>query len=358
MANAEALDELLDQLPVDGWRQLHPFSADMEPCQSRLFDPTTSRREKADALLEWLGSKAQPCLFGRMAAKKGWLSVCVLTEGDVAKGDDHVRQTIQEHRRTWKEEALSGGKHGFIILAASKRLAEAGPGPVLQQMALRLCHLYLSETGLNAILHDSLDLRVEREGEVRFRRWKVGVNLFAAQGDGRWWHDHRIPGGIAFSMNSVGHMARKLAEDAVALDPPLARRAADLSREQLERWALPLAMRTIHTASRGRIPGTWLLERDPGAAGPPEVEERRRAALAGISTYNEDVYKGKYHTDQTIPAEYFDPAPDRPAGLSDHDLYFTYLHRPADQDFESMGLGEEILRILELGEAVEPGART
>jgi hypothetical protein len=330
----------------------------MEPCQSRLFDPTTTRQDKADALTDWLGSKAQPCLFGRMAARKGWLSVCVLTEGDFAKGDEYVRQTIQEHRRTWKREALSGGKHGFIILAASKRLAQAEPGPALQSIALRLCELYLSESGLDEVFHDSLDLRIERGDPAQYRRWRVGVNIFAAQGDGRWWHDHRIPGGIAFSMNSVGHMARKLAEVAMRRNPPLAVKAARLPMEQLETWALPLAVRTIDTASRGRIPGTWLLARDPAAAGAVEVEERRRLVLGGLSGYNEDCYRGKYHTDQTVPAAYFDPGPDRPGGLPDHDLYFTYLHRTSDPDFESMGLGEEILRTLDLEEAIEPGAQT
>lgn len=357
MAALDTLDDLLDQLPADPWRSLNPFSADMEPCQSQIFDPTTSRQDKVDALIRWLGSPAQPCLFGRMAAKKGWLSICVLTEGDFAQGDEHVRQTIQDHRRTWKRDALAGSKHGFVILAASKRLAHAEPGPVLQKVALRLCELYLSQTGLNEIFHESLDLRIERGDHVQHHRWKVGANIFAAQADGRWWHDHRIPGGIAFSMNSVGHMARKLAEEAGRQNAQLAERLARLPLEQLETWALPLAMRTIHTASRGRIPGTWLIPRDPTKAGAPDAEKKRQAALKDMVAYDEDSYKGKYHTDCTIPAEYFDPGADRPAGLPDHELYFTYLHRTSDTDFESMGLGEEILRTLELEDAIEPNAQ-
>jgi hypothetical protein len=322
MPDADTLDELLEQAPPDRWRLANPFSADMDPCQPRLFDPTATRQEKADAILGWLGSKAQPCLFGRVAAKKGWLSVCVLTDGDFAKGDEYVRRTIQEHRQFWKREGLAGSRHGFIILAASKRLAQAEPGLVLQRIALRLCELYLSETGLNEVFHDSLDLRIEQSDTAQYRRWRVGVNIFAAQADGRWWHDHRIPGGMAFSMNSVGHMARKLAEDAFQRSPRLAERAARMPTEQLETWALPLAMRTIDTASRGRIPGTWLLPRDPAAVGTAETEERRRAAFGVLAGYNEDCYKGKYHTDQTIPVEYFDPSAVRAASLPDHDLYF------------------------------------
>jgi hypothetical protein len=181
------------------------------------------------------------------------------------------------------------------------------------------------------------------------------VNLFAAQGDGRWWHDHRIPGGVAFSMNSVGHMARKLAEDAIRANPNLAERAAQMPAEQLEQWALPLAMRTIATASRGRIPGTWLLPRRGGPTGSPEGAARRLAALGSLATYDEDEYGGRYHTDQTIPAEYFDPSPPRPAGPKDHGLYFTYLHRTSDPDYESMGLGVEILETLQLDKEFASG---
>ncbi len=326
MANTDTLADLLDQLSPDPWRQQSPFSPEVEACQRQLFDPATSREDKADALLEWLASTAQPCLFGRMAAKKGWLSVGVVTEADLFRGDDHVRQVIQEDRRTWKRAALSGERHGFIILAVSRALAYAEPGPVLQRWVLRLCELYLSQTGLNEVFHDSLALTIARAERSEYRQWKVGVNLFAAQGDGRWWHDHRIPGGVAFSMNSVGHMARRLAEDAIRVNPKLAERATQMPTEQLERWALPLAMRTIATAARGRIPGTWLLPRPGGPAGSPEAEGRRLAVLGSLAAHDEDEYGGRYHTDQTIPAEYFDPSPDRPAGLKDHGLYFTYFY--------------------------------
>lgn len=358
MTDTESLIDLLDGLSTDQWRQQNPFSSDMEDCHRLLFDPASSRHDKADALLGWIGSKAQPCLFGRMAAKNGWLSVCILTETDLARGDDYVRQVIQDHRRTWKRDALSGKKHGFIILAVSQRLAYAQPGPVLQKMTLRLNDLYLSETGLNEILHDSMDLEIARGDQRGYRRWKVGINLFASQADGRWWHDHRFPGGLAFSMNSVGHMARKLAEEAIHSNAELAERVAGMPVEKLETWALPLAMRTIQTASRGRIPGTRLIPRQSVPAENAETENRRQEVLRELSEYDEDRYQGKYHTDQTVPAEYFDPGLERPAGLADHDLYFTYLHRQSDPDSQSMGLGEAILRTLQLDEECETGNQT
>ena len=36
----------------------------------------------------------------------------------------------------------------------------------------------------------------------------AGVNVFAAAADGRRWQDHRIPGGLGFSVNSVGHLVK------------------------------------------------------------------------------------------------------------------------------------------------------
>jgi hypothetical protein len=30
-------------------------------------------------------------------------------------------------------------------------------------------------------------------------------NVFCAQADRRWWHDHRMPGGIMITSNALGH---------------------------------------------------------------------------------------------------------------------------------------------------------
>lgn len=149
------------------------------------------------------------------------LSYCVLAESDVAHGDEHVRAVIQADRQVWKRDALTGGKHGFVIVVTLPRLASAEPGVTLQRFALRLCELYLSRTGLNEIFHDELILRTTLGPAPALRKWKVGVNYFSSQGDGRWWHDHRIPGGMALSMNSVGHMARNLAETAAQESDPV-----------------------------------------------------------------------------------------------------------------------------------------
>jgi hypothetical protein len=333
--------ELFPQLVPDPWRSENPFSPEVQECQKTLFDPRRSRADKVKALSLWLHDH-QPCLFARKAASDNSLSFCLLTEHDIAKGDDHLRDTIQLHRKVWKDEALSGQKHGFIILLVSEKLAYAEPNSVLKEIALRLCELYLSEAAMDDILLDQLRLRVTdpQTGSRSLLKWDVGVNWFGAQGDGRWWHDHRIPGGVGLSMNSVGHMARTMVEQAILKNRELAERAKALQAEKLVRWALPTAMRTILTASRGERPGTCLAPRG-NAPLPSGVSEEDRANILGkaLKDFNEDHYGGYYHTDYTLPSEYFDAQSSRPENWQP--LAFTYLHRQTDADYISAGLGDQ-----------------
>ena len=53
-------------------------------------------------------------------------------------------------------------------------------------------------------------------------------------------------------------------------------------------------------------------------------------------------YAGLYHTDQTLPSTYFNPATLRPEGPAFDNLDLTYLHRdsPDNPDYKSMGAGQ------------------
>jgi hypothetical protein len=342
------IDELFDSLPADVGRQDHPFSADMEECQTVLFDPALSRQRKADALNEWIGSEALPCMFARFAAKTKRFSYCILTEFDLRRGDDYVREVIALDKLNWQREAVNGSKHAFVILVASKRLAFSEPGAALLQLAQRLCQLYCLDSTTNAIIRDRLYLQLETsEGTMEGRKWDVGINFHAAQGDGRWWHDHRIPGGIGFSMNSVGHMSRVLAEEARKKSPQLAERTAGWPAERLVTWALPLAMNTIRKFSEGNLAGTWLVA-EASDSGSDSSSHKMPQRLAD---YSADRYQGWYHTDQTIPEEFFHPRWERPSDLKVHDLQFQYLHRPHHEEYPAMALGE-VAEILELYEAL------
>jgi hypothetical protein len=197
---------------------------------------------------------------------------------------------------------------------------------------------------MDVILHDDVLLEIGDSVQSERRSWKVGVNYFSAQGDGLWWQDHRIPGGMAFSMNSVGHMARTQAERAMLRDPSLAKRLADIPRDKLVYWALPKAMKTIGIPTEDSTRGTWLAARGlfEEDKEPPNFEQRRQY-FGDLAQFSENRYKGLYHTDHTIPSSYFDEGLWRREDIQERsDLYFTYLHQMTDEAYLSMGLGEGI----------------
>jgi hypothetical protein len=313
----------MDDLVVDQWRENHPFSLDLVACQTSLFS-APDHESRARFLGEWL-AKYQPCLFGQLAAKKGWIDYCFLTESDLRTGDTLVAGKIAMEHLAWRRRARRGESHAFVILAISERLANAEPNPALMAFSQQLAELYLSRpVDPDRIAHDELFLEAA-EG----RSWKVGVNYFSAQGDGRWWKDHRIPGGVAFSMNSVGHMAcaRRLGKDMGVED----------QSEGLN-WGLPLAMQLLNKTRSGPSGrNTWLhavTDVRPSTPCPFELPK----SLAGMNWCQ---YGGLYHTDQSIPSEYFTPAELRPKGPKHDALDLTYLFNdsPDNPDYQLMGVG-------------------
>jgi predicted HTH domain antitoxin len=211
-----SIAKLLQNLVPDPWRAKEGFSHDIEFFNRQILNDSKTDEEISGSLREWLADN-QPCLFGRMASGPlDLLSFCILRNHDLEEGDTHIRDKIKRFRLLWKREAIHGLRSGFIILAASRRIIEAEPNEAMKELAKRLCFLYLREEIEEDKIHmDRLTLALpptlEYPDESSFYEWFVGVNVFASAGDKRWWHDHRIPGGIAFSMNSVGHMARRAA---------------------------------------------------------------------------------------------------------------------------------------------------
>jgi hypothetical protein len=136
------------------------------------------------------------------------ISYCILTDADLDGSDEDIAKKIETAHLKWTGEASHGGKSAFILLAASKRIAFAEPSAQLMEFARTLCSfLLLNDVQPDHAYLDELFLELPTP-ERQTWRWDVGVNYFAANGDKRWWQDHRIPGGIAFSLNSVGHMVR------------------------------------------------------------------------------------------------------------------------------------------------------
>lgn len=334
------------QLLPDEWRKRAGFSPEVQHVHDRLFGSDITEAEVIVLLSEWL-QKHQPCLFGRIAAKLDSLSYCVLTEQDLDASDEEIKDKIQAARLFWTHEGYEGRKSGFVIHVVSERIASALPDENMKQLARRLCFLYLgTEIEMdNAYLEEVF---LEKPGQRRTTwKWYAGVNYFCAQGDGRWWNDHRIPGGMAISVNSVGHFVKSgiISKKMQELEDLLGAPEEGYPETKIDSLgkALEVAMRTISLASpavSGKATELLPLPQDKSELPIPESPIELPAALAEKDFTK---YKGYYHTDYTLPSDYFLPTVERPTDKS-FSLDFTYLfHRDiGNPDFITMGEGQQI----------------
>ncbi len=345
-----SISDLILKLRPDPWRASQGFSSGVEEANRELFRLGITETQAEQVLSTWL-QKHQPCLFGRIAAKLGAVSYCVLNETDLHQSDELIKQKIQTARLAWTHAGFEGGKSAFVILAISPQIANALPGAEMRDLARRFGYLYLEED----IVMDSAHLEqvyLQKPG-ARLTTWKwlAGVNYFCAQGDKRWWQDHRIPGGMAFSINSVGHlvksgmMANAMKELDRIMDAP-EESYPETKLDSLDK-ALELAMRTISKASdaiSGKATELLPFPEDTSKLPVPVCPANLSAAMSGKNFCE---YRGHYHTDYTLPSEYFLPEVERPDGLKVHALDFTYLfHKNIDNpDFRLMGEGQQIRRI-------------
>jgi hypothetical protein len=145
-------------------------------------------------------------------------------------------------------------------------------------------------------------LKIRNGDGVEYKRFGALSNIFCIQGDGRWWRDHRCPGGIMISTNSIGHYAFRHANP----------RICQLGNPHLSR-VLTTAMDTISEAYRGS-----------GEPVAPLPATRLKPTEDGFDKAN---YEGYYHTDHLVPSVYFNPAISAsPADLRLYtDLDFTYI---------------------------------
>jgi len=213
-------------------------------------------------------------------------------------------------------------------------------------LAQCLCELYLDrEIEPNKIYLDEIFL--EKPGSRKTTwKWFAGINYFCSQGDKRWWHDHRIPGGMAFSVNSVGHLVKSsiIAKGMNQLGEMLGspdEGYPDLPIDSLKR-ALQVAMHTIGLASDA-VSGkaTELLPLPEDLSTLPECPAKLPRPLANKNFCE---YAGYYHTDFTLPTEYFRSSVERPQDVERYSLDFTYLFKSGldNPDFMSMGEGRQV----------------
>ena len=322
------LGALLESLRADSWRIQAGFSPDIETANRELFQFSAGEAGAVRIINDWI-AQYQPCLFGKLAARVGLLSHCIITEDDLLGPEQALLEKVQSARTEWKREGLLGRKSGFVISVISERIARSIPDESVKTLALRLCGLYL----LDEILPDKVfldDLLLEMPGPLRTTwKWDTGINYFSSHGDRRWWHDHRFPGGIGFSINSIGHMvksgmmAKHISDLAKLMGAP--EQGLIPTRIDSPEDALGYAMLTIDNASdavSGRATELLPLPTDPKNL---PVSKCPAKLPKIVEDKNFCEYKGYYHTDYTIPSEYFVADVERPSGLSPHRLDFTYL---------------------------------
>jgi hypothetical protein len=305
--------------PSDAFRSRQAFSPDMEAVHAILFNSKYDRQAKIRAYRGWL-EKNQPCVFGKTAATNKNVYICLLEEHEVlrmARGDADVEETLQDHRQVWKRLALEGLASSFVILLTSKHLITREPNTALKEICRRLLELYMQIQIPDDTYHTEREYVFLRRPDSTLLKFSTLPNIFCAQGDGRWWHDHRTPGGVMITSNALGHFVYARTKKA-QLD------AATCAS------ALEQAMRTIANAckrpSGGKMkyahcPATSLVPRHPGDPTPL----RQTSEFAGNSP---DHYAGYFNTDHLIPSVFFQRDRDPKTLTRYEDLGLRYIFDP------------------------------
>jgi hypothetical protein len=325
--------EARERLVIDPWRKDNPFSSDMQVVHDAFFAPFVSDHARAVALGNWLQT-FQPCLFGRIAAGKDWMHYCFLDDRDLCESDQDIRERITGAVLDWKRRALDAHRsqtaHGFMLCAISPDIAHASPDINLETLAKAIHDVWDCPVD-DGYTKETLYLKNPHDGScVRFT---FTVDFFGAQGDKRWWHDHRVPGGIAFTANSVGHMMR------------VREWYSQMPRSQIE-FIVQTAMLTISAAADvGYGPASWLIELSSqgpvgGGTACPFSTPPKKAELAGKDWSR---YAGYHHSDQCIRSEFFRVEPDVPGALKHRPTHyqdFAYLYDPKNPEYPRFVTGE------------------
>jgi hypothetical protein len=341
---SKIIASLFSKIQTDPWRKESGFSDDLANANDDIRDAGNNAEKVIEVLLNWL-QKYQPCLFGRLAAKLNLLSFCILNEEDLKGDDENIQNKIQAARSKWTSEGYTGQKSGFILFVSSVTLAYSIPDENLMLLAKKLCSFYLLEQIDQDIIYTD-EIWLEKPGPSNTTwKWLAGVNYFCTNADKRWWQDHRIPGGLAFSVNSVGHMAKaggiaKIMNELNRMTNVDDEKFTELKIDSLDQ-GLEFAMRTIALASES-ISGkaTQLISLEQPDAKPVCPINLPKP----IKDKDHRNYIGYYHTDITVPSEYFIPNIEKPENSEPHTLDFTYLYDNDlnNPDFIKMGEGRKI----------------
>lgn len=336
--------DLFARLSGDAWRVSHPFTDDLLQANAVLHNTAATEEEMAECATLWC-LRRQPCQFGRVAANDGRIHFCFLTDRAVsAWRDEEIAEKIAEEKQLWKQRAAFDprrGAHSFVLVVTSPQIALAAPDRHLRAFSDRILELAAWEPDRrgvrrkNTVTSDFLYLKHPSDGS--FYGFRFNADFFACAGDGRWWHDHRFPGGIAFTANSTGHM--------------IAAREWYQGKDEGRAWALKQAMLTINNAiptretdsmepsEQGRV--TWL--RSLGSNGKPMLGDIG-CPISKIPTTLEGKdwtrYEGLLHTDHAVREEFFLDREVAPTASKPYLMDLTYLYDEQQGDFIKFTGGE------------------
>jgi len=339
--NPHAAELLLDirlHPKPDKFRKTRRFSQDMQAVQAVLLNPQNTKTQKIAAYRTWL-IKNQPCVFGRLAATQKRVFICLLEENEILgmrKGDEDLRETIQDYRQLWKRYALEGRSSSFLLAVVGQSLVEETPGERLKEFCRRILELYMDMPHVpdDTIVpqREYVFLKLPKSaGDDKFLKFATLPNVFCSQGDGRWWHDHRCPGGVMITSNALGHDIYSRTGGAQIDDT-----------KKVE--AVEQAMRTINNAYPGvgnkkptglkHCPATFLIKK--GLEPQPQLKK-------DLAEYSADRYHGYFHTDHLLPSVFFKEDRD-PAELQlyqDLSLRYIFDDKGDPQDHKDLVDGVE-----------------
>src|SRR5688500_16337595 len=104
---ATQLREFINRLTVDPWRHEAGFSSEMDSVHQQLYESEIDEQHAANIINDWI-AQFQPCLFGRIAARLGLITYCILRENDLEQSDEVIRDKIQQSRLEWLQGGLRG----------------------------------------------------------------------------------------------------------------------------------------------------------------------------------------------------------------------------------------------------------
>ncbi len=322
------------QAVIGGPYEPTSLGPDIDDANAVLLDPAIHDGIKIERLRRW-ASRHQPCMFGRLGSKGlGGIQYdcCWINQFELRRGSRHVANKVQAARRQWKQRAIEGLSHGFLIMFNAPEFVYLKPGPRLVELCLELCDLFLIEhapVAADTIYVESIPYMNPDGSSVCL---KGGTNVFYGSAHRTSNHDRRIPGGIMISVNSPGLLANSL----------LKQGAATNLNDALD------SVRSLAWASIGNGGHSYGKKRDNScswhnvdAARPPGACPMKHRPNYVPDNFDTSHYSALYHTDVLVPSKVMlDRSQDRPR--SDFEVWpqldFDYLSTAEfAPDHESFG---------------------